>query len=193
MHSADETFRLLFVCTANLCRSPMAQALFLHAVRRSKRADANQLHVESVGTLAAEGAAMDRTAAAAVGDLAASPVNFHTRALTPDRIDKASLVLCAERAHRKSVLWLRPAAYRRTFTILEFAELSCGADPTRLSSANLAERARSLVTAVAEQRSALLKTDLDLADPYGQGSDTVAACARQIAGALEHPLQLLLS
>lgn len=44
---------VLIVCTANICRSPMAEALLKHQV--SKRPDADQWHVASAGTWALEG------------------------------------------------------------------------------------------------------------------------------------------
>jgi protein-tyrosine-phosphatase len=44
---------VLLVCTANICRSPMAEAILKKLL--STRPDANQWHVESAGTWAMEG------------------------------------------------------------------------------------------------------------------------------------------
>ncbi len=44
---------ILFVCTANICRSPMAEGLLKKIV--SERADADEWHIESAGAWAYEG------------------------------------------------------------------------------------------------------------------------------------------
>ena len=40
--------RLLFVCTGNICRSPLAEAIFVHAAREAGRA--GDFEVDSAGT-----------------------------------------------------------------------------------------------------------------------------------------------
>ncbi len=45
---APHKTHVLFVCLGNICRSPMAEGLFLHLVRKQGRQDA--FHVESAGT-----------------------------------------------------------------------------------------------------------------------------------------------
>lgn len=45
--------RILFVCTGNLCRSPLARGLLAHAVAR--RADAARFVIDAAGTDAREG------------------------------------------------------------------------------------------------------------------------------------------
>ena len=44
----DSTFELLFVCTGNICRSPMAEKMFAHQIE--ERGLANVVKVSSAGT-----------------------------------------------------------------------------------------------------------------------------------------------
>jgi protein-tyrosine phosphatase len=48
------TTSVLFVCHANVCRSPLAEATFRHAVRTAGREQ--EFHIDSAGTFAMEGA-----------------------------------------------------------------------------------------------------------------------------------------
>ena len=47
-------FRVLFVCHANICRSPLAQALFIH--RAAERGLVERIEVDSAGTWGIDGA-----------------------------------------------------------------------------------------------------------------------------------------
>lgn len=118
-----DEFRVLFVCTANICRSPMAEGLVREAVRRSSRPDADEVVGESAGVAAREGAPMEPRAVTALRDAGGDPGGFRARALRPAMVLDADLVLTASRDHRAEVLAQEPSAMGRTFTMLEFARL----------------------------------------------------------------------
>ncbi len=44
----ERPYRILFVCTGNICRSPLAQAVFEHLLRKEGLAE--RFHVDSAGT-----------------------------------------------------------------------------------------------------------------------------------------------
>lgn len=48
LHKGESMVRVLFVCLGNICRSPMAEALFLHKVRAANLSD--HISADSAGT-----------------------------------------------------------------------------------------------------------------------------------------------
>lgn len=109
--------RILVVCTANVCRSPMVAAML------GARLAGHRFTVESAGVRAPEGRAMDSDSAAQLSNRGVPVPTSAARQLTPEMVASADLVLTATRAHRADVLDLNPRSLRRTFTVLEFAAL----------------------------------------------------------------------
>src|SRR5690242_5006986 len=92
--------RLLYVCTANRCRSPIAERL-----ARARGFDAS-----SAGTRAVVNCPMVAYAATALAELGGAPEEFRSRQVNVRMIDDADLVLTMTRQHRDHVLQLQPAA-----------------------------------------------------------------------------------
>lgn len=172
--------RVLFVCTANLCRSPMAEFLLRHTVAEAGL----DWQVASAGTRAMTGRGAHPNTLTVLGErgVPTPPVGaWAARQLTPELIRQADLVLAAAAEHRRAVVSMLPAAVQRTFLLLDFARLCEAADadpapaddPGRqlLSAARLA-RARVQAVPVA---------DLEVADPIGHPvpfyRDTAASVA----------------
>lgn len=125
------THRLVFVCEANVCRSPL-----MELVLRAHTDDAHW-HVSSAGAHAAPRGsrmcALSATAAAVAGD-AATPdlVDAHRATpLTAERVRAADLVLTATRVERAAVATMVPDARARAFTLREAVHL--GAEPMDLA------------------------------------------------------------
>lgn len=104
--------RVLCVCTANQCRSPMAEVL----LRRALEERGVDAHVASAGSLdggvAASGGSV-RAMAARRLDLSA----HRSRRMTADDVAAADLVVCMARRHAREAVVLHPPAWPRTFTL----------------------------------------------------------------------------
>jgi protein-tyrosine phosphatase len=188
-----DQFHLLFVCTANICRSPIAAELTRRRIQAAVRPDARQVTVSSAGTHGHDGAAMDQRAGAALRSLGAHPAGFAARTLTAS-LAAADLVLTAQRMHRAAVVALRPRSHGSVFTILEFARLVREVDADRLPADGVVPRARALVRAAAGRRGLfpVAADDDDIADPYGKPLEDYLACAKVIELALDRPLDVIL-
>ncbi len=156
--------RVLYVCTANICRSPYMELVSRHRVGE----DAN-VSFSSAGTHGFRGSAMDADMAATLTPRGIDgPGSFRSRAFATEMLMHADLVLTAETAHRQFILDDHPGAFRKVFTLGQFAEAVQGLD------ADLA--GRPLLAAVAERRGAA-EAALDVPDPYRQGPEAAEACA----------------
>lgn len=97
---ATTTFNILFVCTGNTCRSPMAEAV---ATAELERRGWRHVRVTSAGTAADAGvpAAAEALAAAARRGLDLS--RHRARFLTPPLVEWADLILGMSPSHLEAV------------------------------------------------------------------------------------------
>lgn len=115
-------FRLLFVCTGNICRSAAAERLAGQAFTELGDVE-RRVVVRSAGTRAVVGAPVHPDTAAAVSDLGGSVEGFTAQQLTAPMVREADLVLTMTRDHRRLALALDPRALSRTFTLREAADV----------------------------------------------------------------------
>jgi protein-tyrosine phosphatase len=182
---------LLFVCHANLCRSPMAERLAMMAL--AGRAPA--LTIGSAGTHARPGLPMHFGAVCALREVGADDSGFLSRPISRPLLEAAGLVLTATRDQRSICAALAPTTMRRTFTLRQFGRLASSVDPGRVSGTDSTIRLSSLVAATVSAREGLRPAaadEDDLADPVGGTEDDMRACVRQIQGSL-HPVLALIA
>lgn len=115
---------LLFVCHANLCRSPMAEALTRWRLHGVLGTDEPPLMVRSAGTHAVPGAPMHPNAVQALREYGLDGTSFRSRVLTADLMSTAGMILTADRRQRGRCVELAPSARSRVFTLRQFARLS---------------------------------------------------------------------
>jgi protein-tyrosine phosphatase len=182
-------FRLLFVCTGNVCRSPFAEILTRHLLsRRLGDPAATRFPVSSAGVRAVAGAPMhahSRDQLAHWGLDGAAADRFVARQLTPTLIGAADLVLGASPRHRSAAVQLDPGALATAFSVREFARL-IGAVELGGLPADPVARARALVEEARQVRGLvpLFEPDGDrVPDPIAGPSAAHREAARLLAGA----------
>lgn len=170
-----EPFRVLVVCTGNICRSPAVERLLaagLGAAYRGRDAGglAPAIEIGSAGTGALVGYPMPDEMAEMVAAQGVDPRGFEARQLVPALVQQADLVLALTRRHRSAIVEMVPSAVRRTFTLRELARLVADVDPATLPGANAttADRIRTLVPLAASRRGLMAHrpVDDDVVDPY---------------------------
>lgn len=203
--------RILMVCTANVCRSPIAEHLATAFLHDRLGAGAARITVTSAGTAGWDGEPMQPHAETALVEAGIDPSGFVARTLTADLIDAADLILTAAREHRAAAVTLLPRAVARAFTIFEFGRLLAGVDPAQVMRGGPAGGTGAGPTgrtapgpaptpAAALARAAARRRGLgtppapgadDLPDPYLGPLEGFRDCRDALAAALAGPLELL--
>jgi protein-tyrosine phosphatase len=195
----DSTYRILMVCTGNVCRSPVMERLFVARLRaRLPAVDAARFVVGSAGTWALVGEPMTNEAAETLIGLGGDPAGFAARELTAGLLD-VDLILTATREHRGRVVAEVPRASGRSVTAREFARLLGPVRPADIAAAapgrDPVERMRAIAAAAFANRGRVPPAepvDDDIADPYRRNRAAYARTAQEIDAALAVPLGLLL-
>jgi len=194
MSAPRAVFRILFVCTGNICRSPMAECLTRDGLARRLGKGAPSFRVESAGTWGHEGSPMEPYAAQVLSDLGVPHHGFAARELTAGHILVADLILTATRDHHDQVLGVDGHAGARTFPLGEFARLVRAVDRRGLPQGDPVGRARALVDAAAVLRRhfpAAGPYDDDVDDPLGAPLHVYRLCAAGIAAAVGSVLDVI--
>lgn len=133
MCNRGHVFRILVVCTANICRSPAAATLLRRAIADSGLS--GQVSVESAGIAALDGSSACDLSSALVGEFVvrayaganvpAEPRHPHrARRVTADLVMNADLVVGLDQTHLTALTLQYPRARPRTFTLRQAARLS---------------------------------------------------------------------
>jgi glycine hydroxymethyltransferase len=104
---------VLFVCTGNICRSPMAQGLCLHATQ-------GQLRVLSAGLGAVDGLPPSDFAVQAMRELSLDIRQIRSRQLTQALVNEADYIFGMTHSHVETIAMLFPQAAEKTFLLREF-------------------------------------------------------------------------
>lgn len=151
----DIVFRLLFVCTGNICRSPLAEILTRHLlIGRLGGRVAASFEVSSAGVQAVVGAQMNlatRDELAPWGLDGVIAGRFIARQVRSAMVEQSHLVLGANPSHRSAVVERTPAALPIAFSLREFARLAASVDPSHLP-AEPVTRAHALVAQARQRR-----------------------------------------
>jgi RpiB/LacA/LacB family sugar-phosphate isomerase len=108
---------ILFLCTGNVCRSPMAEGLFRHAVKGR-----GEFRVLSAGIGAVDGDQPTHHSVQAMREIGIDISHQRSRALTTEMVRSADLILGMTHSHTDTVNLLYPAAAEKTFLLREFDE-----------------------------------------------------------------------
>ncbi len=106
---------ILFICTGNVCRSPMAEGIFRQVVQGR-----GNYRVGSAGLGAMDGQAPSAHAVEAVKELGIDISHQRSRMLTPSLVAQADYIFGMTHSHVDTVMLLYPQAAEKTFLLREF-------------------------------------------------------------------------
>ena len=98
---------VLFVCHANMCRSPLAEGIFRHLVQQ--RGVADRFDIDSAGTGAADGVAPHHLSVevARMHGIDAALLGSGSRSISPDDLDRFADIVVMDRRNLADVDRLR--------------------------------------------------------------------------------------
>lgn len=104
---------ILFICTGNTCRSPMAEAILKHKAN-------SQYEVKSAGVYAQAGSPTSRYSVEVLTKQSI-PINHKSTQLNHELIDWSDLILTMTTSHKALVQQQYPKAVDKVFSLKEFA------------------------------------------------------------------------
>ena len=90
---------IVTVCTANICRSPMAEALLRHALQ-AEAEPLRSCRVISAGVAARKGERISPNSVEALAKVSLRVSDHRSQPLTPELASQADLILCMTESHR---------------------------------------------------------------------------------------------
>ena len=112
---------LLFICTANICRSPMASALF--QIICLEKHDMQSWRVESAGTWSHEGDPAVEGTKSVMKSRGIDISSHRSRLVRKEIIEEFDLILTMERGHKEALQYEFPSQASRIYMLSEIVGL----------------------------------------------------------------------
>lgn len=179
----DRHIDVVFLCTGNVCRSPMAEALLRHRLDQA----GVPATVSSVGVWRA-GEAASGGSVRAMGSRGLDLAAHRSRLLSPELLKGADLVLGMAREHVREVAVLAPELFGRSYTLKELVRRGEALGPVSgslddwLTAVNRGRRPTDLLGSSDED---------DVADPIGQPDTAYERTAVEIERLVDRLVALL--
>lgn len=176
---------ILFVCTGNTCRSPLAEGL----MRKLARETGLSVEVRSAGVFAADGGSISSNSAAVLKEHGENIDGFGSSSLSRGLVEWADLVLTMTLGHKGTVIQRFPDALDKTYALKEFVGLTDEVIQVLEERGQLLselEMKLSLAQPITDEEKIRLAQleqlipDFDIMDPFGGSLEIYRATAREI-------------
>ena len=185
---------ILHVCTANQCRSPMAERIMQARLTQRYGRRAESVLVSSAGIKARPSAVMIPQAIEQLKRRGIDAEGFTATPLDPEVVARAHLVLTATRRQRDVVISMVPGALRYTFTWREMAWLLRGLRPGDIPGAHLDHRGANGAAEAVDRRGYRRPPppeEFDIEDPTGGPAAGYKKAAADIDAAVSQIVAVL--
>lgn len=114
-----DIFKIMFVCTGNTCRSPVAEAAFRKLIEDSGASDI-EVYSSGAGAFGGQPASEFAIESVKLWDVDLSA--HRSQALTRSLIEQSDLILALAATHYNTVLGIAPEAFDKTYLLKSFPD-----------------------------------------------------------------------
>lgn len=162
--------KVFFICTGNLCRSPMAEGMMRHSLNERGCAE---VEVSSAGTWAYQGNPATPLAVETVGKDGIDLSSHSSRAIEMDELLAADVIVAMTSVHVREITSLAPEVVDRIVLMKELREI----EPLPLpKDAGVDKKVEALLRGERPGR----RRSLDVDDPMGLPAGAYERCAREL-------------
>jgi protein-tyrosine-phosphatase len=173
LSGSDRPYRILFVCTANICRSPTAEAVARH------RFGEQAVMFRSAGFLAS-GQACPATLLQALDEVGVDASQHRSYRLDEPSLRASDLVLTMEGEHVQRATFLHRDAFPRILPLKEAAQHMARIPDLRVSLEQFIDEVNR-----SRDPTAYLSTRWDVEDPYRRKLKHYRQAVEEISGLVE--------
>ena len=110
--------KILFVCTGNTCRSPMAEGLFREMLKEENISSVEEISSAGINAIPHQLASLNSIEA--IGEKGVDLEAHKSQMLTLDLVESFDLILTMTESHKKTILALVPWLDEKVFTLKEY-------------------------------------------------------------------------
>ena len=181
-----DPIRVLFVCTGNICRSPLAEAIFAHYVREEGLQDRFEIDSAGLDSWHVGENADPRTCH--IGSVHGIPVDSVARQFEAADFERFDLILAMDRGHFRALTSRAPAKHRAKVRLMrDYDEPETGQAPPR-SAIHSREAAGG---GEGEPRRSGSPLGKEVPDPYYGGREGFESMYRMLSVACRNLLESL--
>ncbi|MCT4592755.1 MAG: low molecular weight protein arginine phosphatase [Anaeromicrobium sp.] len=115
---------ILFVCTGNTCRSPMAEGLMKKLIEKHNL----NINIYSAGIFTMDGLSPSENSILAMEEIGINIRDYKSNTITKELINKSHIILTMTKNHKEKILQIIPEISNKLYTLKEYTKIKAYSD-----------------------------------------------------------------